>query len=55
MKNDDKIKKYENKGFKFSVCPNNGNTTFLAKRNMTYKASSWTSLLKQLPNLTDLN
>ena len=55
MNNDAKIKKYENKGFKFSVCPNNGNTKFFAKRNATYTGTSWTNLLKQLPNLTELN
>ena len=55
MTNDIKIKKYENKGFKFSVCPNNGNTTFFAKRNGTYTGTSWTNLLKKLPNLKDIN
>lgn len=37
MTNDKKISKYESKGFKFSVCPNNGNTVYFAKRNATYK------------------
>ena len=54
MKVDNKIKKYENKGFKFSVCPNNGNTVFFAKRNASYRGTSWTNLLKQLPLLKDI-
>ena len=55
MSNDIKIKKYENKGFKFSVCPNNGNTKFFAKRNATYTGTSWTNLLNKLPKLEDIN
>lgn len=55
MTNDIKIKKYENKGFKFSVCPNNGNTVFFAKRNKTYTGTSWTNLIKQLPRLSEVN
>ena len=55
MKVDDKIKAYEKKGFKFSVCPNNGNTTFFAKRNSAYTGKSWTNLLANLPKLRDIN
>ena len=55
MTNDKKIKKYENKGFKFSVCPNNGNTVYFAKRNDIYTGTSWTNLLSKLPKLNDIN
>lgn len=55
MKNDVKIKKYENKGFKFSVCPNNGDTKYFAKRNGTYTGTSWSNLLNKLPKLKNIN
>ena len=55
MKNDIRIKKYENKGFKFSVCPNNGDTKYFAKRNSTYTGTSWSKLLSKLPKLNDIN